>query len=217
MTHARSSQQHGAICSALTSLRASHNRELALLLVLSVTRRGERQEEGGGGGGRTARARAEAGLHGGEGDDDAEDDGDQEDGVHHGHLGHEEHWLDGRDDRALRRARGACGDGQARRAATQGAGYRLNGRRGHCRATRGPWLSRQALLNVRRAPKKLGAWRARGLCRQRRRGPTSAHLEPRACFTKRPSNHRDKHESLRTDVGVVSDDQCRGTRGRRGE
>ena len=37
-------------------------------------------------------------------------------------------------------ARGSCGDGQATRAATQGAGYRLNGRRGHCRATRGPRL-----------------------------------------------------------------------------
>lgn len=64
-----------------------------------MTRKGHRQEGGGGGGGRTARARAEAGQHGGEGDDAAEDDGDQEDGaVHHGHLGHEEHRLDERDD-----------------------------------------------------------------------------------------------------------------------
>ena len=65
----------------------------------SVTRGGHRQAEGGGGGGRTARARAEAGQHGGEGDGGAEDGGDREDGaVHHGHLGHEEHRLDERDD-----------------------------------------------------------------------------------------------------------------------
>lgn len=115
-----------------------------------MTRGGHRQAEGGSGGGRTARARAEAGQHGGEGDGGAEDGGDREDGaVHHGHLGHEEHRLDERDDQAqsiLRQgggqmsARGSCGDGQATRATTQGAGYRLNGRRGHCRATRGPRL-----------------------------------------------------------------------------
>ena len=88
-----------------------------------MTRRGHRQGGGGRGGGRTARARAEAGQHGGEGDDAAEDDGDQEDGaVHHGHLGHEEHRLDERDDQALRRAYCAKGRANCQRAGRAGMG-----------------------------------------------------------------------------------------------
>ena len=87
----------------------------------SVTRGGHRQAEGGGGGGRTARARAEAGQHGGEGDGGAEDGGDREDGaVHHGHLGHEEHRLDERDDQAQSVLR--QGGAQCQRAGRAGMG-----------------------------------------------------------------------------------------------
>ena len=73
-------------------------RELALLLIREA--RWHRQVEGRWrqrkrlGLARAARARAGAEHHDGEGND-----GDREDGaVHHGHLGHEEHRLDERDD-----------------------------------------------------------------------------------------------------------------------
>ena len=142
----------------------------------SVTRGGHRQAEGGGGGGRTARARAEAGQHGGEGDGGAEDDGDREDGaVHHGHLGHEEHRLDERDDqgpsvpapRALSElsARGPCGAGRAMHAATQGAGGQVSGRRDHCRATWwAPALKAVCPLPSGERPKKLGHGRQKKAC-----------------------------------------------------
>ena len=74
-------------------------------------------------------------------------------------------------------ARGPCGAGRAMHAATQGAGGKVSGRRGQCRAT---WWAPalKAVCPLRRgAPQKAGAWQAKeGLCRQRRRGPNLCAL-----------------------------------------
>ena len=110
------------------------------------------------------------------------------------------------------------GAGRATRAATQGAGLQLSGRRGHCRATSGgPRLEGSCGQNAG-APKAGAGGQRTGICQRWRRRPTCAHSEARASIAQRPSDHREMHESLCTDGGHAREGRSSaGAQGRRAE